>query len=119
MRNNVILIGVLLVVAIALIVLKFEVSLYDEILAFSEPGVKIHREYITVGGSVGVESMYITRAKSELIGRELQVTLKGFNIPMSRIEGEYYFDIKVNNESYDSIVLIGDGENQRLVLYTK
>lgn len=119
MKRKIIVTVVLFMLSIAWIVLQFEMTLFDKVVSHGEPVAKIHREYITIGGSVEVDSIYVTRAKSKVVGRELQVTLKGFIIPLSRIEGEYNFEIKVNMNDYDSIVLVGEGPNQRRKIYSK
>jgi hypothetical protein len=111
------LITLILVITVLFIGFYFslEKNLSLENLHGNPPRVLVHNEYIELNGAVEINSLYVTRATAEIVDRTLYISLKGLLIPVSRLEGEYHFELNVNKNDYDVIKFVGS-ENDKHVL---
>lgn len=107
-----------ILIALFSLFLMLESTLYSEILEPGLPTVRIYKETLSVSGNVIIGRAYTTRIIHELDGTVLKIKFKGLKIPMSRIEGEYLFEIDINREAFNTVVMLGnDGEEQ--IIYSK
>lgn len=110
-------IGILLIILTLLVsgFLLAETRLSYKDLNYVMPQVERHEQYVYISGSIKIDSLYITRPIYTVKERVLIVYLKGLRIPISRMEGEYHFQLDVNRDLYDSIEFRGIGEEEYIL----
>lgn len=108
-----------LIFILVLLFYYFEKELSYEEIDSNMPKVRIYDDYLEISGSVDIDSIYITRAVYELKGEKLLIKLKGFNVPISKMEGEYNFRLNVNRSLYKSVEFLGINEGERTILFQK
>ncbi|PKM65828.1 MAG: hypothetical protein CVU95_13580 [Firmicutes bacterium HGW-Firmicutes-2] len=66
-----------------------------------EPGIKVFPDHVLIYGAVPADHVYITGVNQFIESRTLYINFIGYDIPLSKIEGEYYYEIEVDSSDYD------------------
>lgn len=82
-----------------------------------EPGIKVFPDHVRIYGAVPINKVYVTGVNYYVQNQTLYINLKGFKIPLSTMEGEYYYEIDVDSSDYNRIVYNGLDKKEDKVLY--
>lgn len=120
-RFGIILIALLIIGVTGYIgILSMQTDLSFEDIGKVEPGIKVYPDHVRIYGAVPINQVYVTGANQFIDNRTLYINLKGYNIPLSKIEGEYYYEIEVDSDDYDKVVYLGlDNEGDKVLYRAK
>lgn len=109
----------LLLIILPILYFSFESNLSFKDIDNNIPRFQVYSNYVELKGSVLVDSLYVNRASSKIMDRTLYIRLKGFKLPISRIEGEYHFSLDVDKNDYDAIEFIGVDTSESIIIYPR